>query len=517
MRPGMLLSLLLCTGLSAHAQIRWGDGQLSGSYETNTIGYFRDGAIAGSAPDDAFGSNNYLKADYSLGRFSAGLQADAYLPALYGYELGQQKNYKAFFLSSKYMQWQDECFSFRVGDIFDQFGNGLVFRAYEDRQLGFNNAVEGVRAVCDFGRFFRVKGIFGRPRLYTEYAAAWVRGADFSLSLADLVGWDSVLLEMEGSFVNRYDAGNTVVLLESSPNVNLASARLNFGAGGFALRSEYVAKSEGQAAYCEMEYGRKGFSASATFRMLDRMNTVLTMDGSGTCNTLNYLPALSRQHTYMLANLEPCQVNAEGELAGQADVYYTLRSRSDRRKYWIFHANASMSYTLRPEQSSTGKREILWREFGADVERQWNARWKTALLYTRQEWNPTHGVRHRTYVSHVFVGDATHKFDKKKSLRVELQYLLSADYQGDWVAGLAEFSLAPRWSFFVQDMYNLEATEDNDFKRIHYCNGGFGYTHGRTRIQLSYGRNRAGFVCSGGVCRYSPAYTGINLALTSSF
>ena len=51
----------------------------------------------------------------------------------------------------------------------------------------------------------------------------------------------------------------------------------------------------------------------------------------------------------------------------------------------------------------------------------------------------------------------------------------------------------------------------------HYYNVGASYSKGNTRVQLSYGRNRAGFVCSGGVCRYSPAYTGINLLLTTSF
>ena len=44
-----------------------------------------------------------------------------------------------------------------------------------------------------------------------------------------------------------------------------------------------------------------------------------------------------------------------------------------------------------------------------------------------------------------------------------------------------------------------------------------GYHYVDTRIQLSYGRNRAGYVCSGGVCRYSPEYNGINIAVTASF
>lgn len=105
----------------------------------------------------------------------------------------------------------------------------------------------------------------------------------------------------------------------------------------------------------------------------------------------------------------------------------------------------------------------------------------------------------------------------EKSLRVEAQYLYSTDYEGDWVAALVEFNMVPHWSFFVSDMYNLDETEANSFTKTNYYSAGFSYLKNRTRIQLSYGRNRAGYVCSGGACRYMPAYTGLNLVITSSF
>lgn len=162
-------------------------------------------------------------------------------------------------------------------------------------------------------------------------------------------------------------------------------------------------------------------------------------------------------------------------------------------------------------QSVTGTRQLLWSDANVDVERQWGRNLKTSILYSRQEWSPSHGGEDGTYVSNIFVGDVTYKFDRKKSLRAEVQYLLSDDYEGDWVAGLVEFNFAPMWSIFASDMYNLEGTKKN------YYNAGFSFTKGRTRIQLSYGRNRAGYICSGGVCRYSPAYTGLNLSLTTSF
>ena len=53
--------------------------------------------------------------------------------------------------------------------------------------------------------------------------------------------------------------------------------------------------------------------------------------------------------------------------------------------------------------------------------------------------------------------------------------------------------------------------------KVHYYNGGFSYSKSRTKVALGYGRYKAGYICSGGVCRQIPAYTGANLSLTMMF
>ncbi len=536
--------LLSC--LYANAQIRLGPGQISASLESNSVYYINDETI-GEAPEDKFGTNNYLKLDYTLGRFSAGVQVEAYMPALYGYELGEQPDVKKFFLAGKYIQWTDESFEVLVGDIYDQFGNGLIFRSYEDRQLGLNNSLEGIRGIYRLSDYLTVKGLYGRPRLYTDYAGSWVRGADLSLSIADIFGWDALYLNLEGSYINRYEA------LDKDPNMDFAayyrldtpyldmfSSSLDFSWNSLSLKGEFAWKSkditpnvstraqEGMAVYAEALYNWKTLSFSATYRMLDNMGTSLSLYGSGTGNMLNYLPALTRQYTYMLANLNPHQVNNSnvlhpaagitmGEHAAQADIFYSLRNKSVRHRYWNFHLNWSCAYTLKTD---AGQMHKLWNDINFDVERQWSRSLKTIFLYSRQEVCSLFGFDKKPYASDIFVADITWKFGGKYSLRGELQYLLcendrsewsSGHCEGDWVAALLEFSLAPRWSLYVSDMYNI------GMSKIHYYDAGVSYAKGRTRVQLGYGRHRAGYVCSGGVCRYSPAYTGVNLMLTTAF
>ncbi len=544
----ILTAFVGCAAVAA-AQVKLGSGQISGSFETTSIGYIDDKGLGTEAPDgDHFGSNSYLKVDYTWHKLSAGVQLEGYFPALQGYDVGIYGT-KKFILGSKYVQWQDESFSVLVGNIYDQFGNGLIYRTYEDRLLGFNNSLEGVHASYNFGRYVSLKAMYGRPRLYTDYTKSWVRGADLSISLADIIGLSDMTLSLEGSYVNRFEKVDSDLANYygvTSPNLNMFSGRLNLDYKGVSFRGEYAYKGKdlwkvgvdsphnGQAVLAELGYNYKSLSVMASFRALDHMGTMLTLDnfatgGMGTGNTLNYLPALTRQYTYMLANLNPYQVNLTGEIGGQIDVNYTLRSKENRYRYWIFHANFSTYYTLHRNQSVSaqylpkGNRELLWRDFNFDVERQWNKKWKTSLLFSRQESNHSNYkgnslIDRGTYVSSIYVADVTHKFDRKKSLRFELQYLHTPEksdpdhgYSGDWAAALVEFNLAPHWSVFASDMWNFGGTGK------HYYNGGFSYTHSRTRVQLSYGRNRAGYVCSGGVCRYTPAYTGVNLLLTSSF
>lgn len=532
----LVVAGLLVPCLYAGAQIRVGEGQVSASLESNSVYYVED-KVLGESPEDKFGTNDYLKVDYTLGRFSAGIQLEGYMPALYGYELGQQENVKKFFLAGKYVQWTDRNFEVRAGDIYDQFGSGLVFRSYEDRQLGLNNSLEGVRGIYRFSDYVTLKGMFGRPRLYTDYAGSWVRGADLSISLSDIFKWETAVLSVEGSYVNRYEALDKDESKDFSlygldtPSLDMFSGRVNFNWNTLSLRGEYAWKSKdipgisamattGSAILAEAMYSYKTFSVSATYRRLDNMGTYLSLYGNGTANTLNYLPALTRQYTYMLANLNPYQVQVTGENAGQVDMFYSLRSRSDRHRYWNFHVNWSGTYTLRPVMENDRGVNLMWSDINLDVERQWNKSLKTIFLYSRQEISPSHGFQDVTYASDIFVADVTYKFNRKMSLRGELQYLycenessqwMEGSCEGDWIAALLEFSVAPRWSFFASDMYNAGMT------KVHYYSGGVSYSRSRTRIQLSYGRNRAGYICSGGVCRYSPAYTGVNLLITTSF
>lgn len=494
-------------------------GRLSGGFETNTILYADDIV---SAPEDRLGTNNYLKVDYSRGRFTAGGQYEFYGPVLQGFD----PTYQGGRLVNKFASWTDDNFSVTVGDFYEQFGSGLILRSYEDRALGFNNSLEGVRVTYRVGDIFAVRALAGRPRMGMGYTSSWVRGIDASLSLASLLGISGSYLALEGSFINRYErvplGGDEL----TGPNMDAWSGRLVVDLdAGFSLRAEYVEKGKdvylnsetfenealgGNAQLLEMSYNNNGLGIFATFRRLDHMDIKLTNNSQSTINILNYLPSLTRQYTYLLTNLRPYAAEAVGEQGGQLDVFYNFRRGTALGgKYGMkIHVNGSAFFPL---EKTNDKLNLLFSDISLDIEKQWDRKLKTTLLLSVQQYSPTHGRSPELWVSNIVVADVLYKFTRRHSLRAEVQYLFSKEDSRDWVAVLAEYSFAPRWSVFLSDMYNHGST------RIHYYNAGFSYSQSRTRIALSYGRNREGVVCSGGVCRFMPAYTGANLVITTSF
>jgi hypothetical protein len=116
-----------------------------------------------------------------------------------------------------------------------------------------------------------------------------------------------------------------------------------------------------------------------------------------------------------------------------------------------------------------------------------------------------------------------YKFSRKQSLRVEGQYMSTDQDYGSWAFGLAEFSIAPHWTFTVSDMFNISpgknspVDENGEKLALHYPRVDAFYTYKNSRISLSYIKQVEGVVCSGGICRLEPAFSGVRMTVNSNF
>ena len=525
-------------------------GHLSGSFETNTIYYVEDSKTGAVVPHNSYGSNNFLKLDYQLGRFSAGVQLEYYPHPLVGTPMqGYEYVMEGFSinnLTEKYISWTDRNYSVTVGDFYEQFGSGLILRAWEDRALGCNNSLGGARVTFNIKDIVEGKVLYAFPRFNLGYLSTQIAGGDLSFSLSNAIGLLDHRLSLEGSIVNRhfknlpswYTEYRDDYDFDLSKNVISYSGRVNYEYRGLSAKFEYVGKSKdvyldnmtgeevfkrGDAQLFEIGYTGSNYAVMAQFRRLNYMQSQLYRPdgGGGSVGLLPgcasyYIPALSPQHTYMLAGLDPNSPQQNGEIGGQIDAFYTFRRGTaiGGKRGLKIHANYARYYSINGTMSKPGT-NFYYRDFSFDIDKSWNSKLRTVLFVSLQK-NAMHGGED-VIRQNVFVADVTYKFTPKFSLRAELQYLYaphaegSKEVDGDWVAGLLEASFAPKWSIFVQDMYNHGGSE------INYYSAGASFTHSFIRIALSYGRNRAGYICSGGVCREMPAYTGGNLAMTLTF
>ena len=500
-------------------------GFVTGSFETNSALYANDKGAGTIVDGDPFGSNNYIKIDYYRGRFSAGMQAEGYLPAMAGFPT----EFKGVGISNLYASWTDGGLSFTAGTFYDQFGSGLLFRSWEDRALGLNNTVAGARVSYSWRDIVAVKALWGRPRFGMGFAPTQVRGADLSFAFSNI--FDSTWYgALEGSVLNKYEPIPLDIEAAGGKASRTGfSARLNLEASGAFLKAEKVFAGkkyypvladpvkEGHAELVEAGYNGHGLGFTLTARRMEWMDSQIVQGEGSTANMINYVPSLCTQHTYMLTSLHPYSAQTgnafnSGEIGGQVDAFYSFRRGTalGGKRGMKVHVNFATYYTLAVENSFKAG-NLLMRDVVADLEKWIGKKLRINLLWTMQDYSPSYGFTKDIFHSNIFVADLLYKWKGGISTRLELQYLHSKDDHRDWMAALAELNFAPRWSIFASDMFN-----HGDTGR-HYYNAGVSYTHSRTRIAAGYGRYRAGYICSGGVCRQIPAYTGASLSITTSF
>ena len=415
-RLTILLSLaLLVSAATAREKDEERKGRLTGSFETNSIYYVEDGKTAAVVPEDRFGSNNYLKLDYYHGRFSAGVQAEGYLPVLQGYPTNLTKAG----LSNFYASWVDKDFSVTAGTFYDQFGSGLLFRSYQDRTLGMNSALLGARVTYSYKDILALKAIWGMPRLGMEFSSTQVRGADLSFAISSLAGWKQTLLAVEGSVLNRHEAISADLKEEGGlPSSTGFSGRLNFESKGFIVRAEYIDAGErhypngaydgvndpridliknGNAQLIEVGYSGHGLGVNITARRLEYMDMPIVYRNTSTANALNYIPALTAQYSYMLTNLNPYIVQpstilgshcAPGEIGGQVDIYYNVarRTKLGGKRGMRLGLNYSTYYSLLKDRSAKVD-NLLWQSINFTLEKQFTRKFKLNFLYSFQEYN----------------------------------------------------------------------------------------------------------------------------------
>ncbi len=534
------------------------NGYFFGGLESNSQWLMPDDEIGFDAPEDRFRSNNYLQLNYALGKFTAGVQYEAYLPTvLLGYsDTWENQNG----IGTYYLNFKNETLDITGGYFYEQFGSGLILRTWEDRQLGINNALKGLRVKFTPINEVQLTGIYGQIRNGFDVSEGVMQGIDANVDLSSLLKVDVVDLKLGASYVGRYQNNGSNDSIPST--VNAYGGRLDFVVKNFYGGIEAITKDpdvivteevvsspqlfDGTALQVNLGYAQKGLGINSTFRRLENFSFYADRYAEGNVyneQIVNYVPALTKQHDYLLSNIyvynaQPRLLFSEaekkraGEVGGQVDVFYSFPKESVLGKvgtklagnfsYWAGLDATFNSEDQTYEAKFIGDGPRYFRDLNIEVKNRWSSKWSSVATF--QDVIIDKGVTEGGPLgeqgdirAQIAVVEGTRKFEGGKALRMELQHLWIDKSRKNvddknWAAGVLEYSFNPSFTLYAADAWNYEGEGE-----IHYYSFGGSYTKGPARFALNYGRQRGGLICVGGVCRFVPTNTGLTANLVVTF
>ena len=533
-------------------------GQVRGSFQVDVQTYEPNSQIGITEEDingEKVGMNGFGNFIYTNGNFTMGMRFESYLKPLVGFD----KQYEGTGIPYRFASFRKNKFEITLGNFYDQFGNGLIFRAYEEWTLGYDNSVDGIKVKFKPVKGISLKGVYGVQRLYWEKYSngnrGIVRGADAELFLNDIfpsMADSKTKLILGGAMMNKYQKDDPFFPYKLPENVSAFSGRFNLSRGKINLLGEYAYKindpsginnhiyKEGQAIFVSGSFSQKGLGITLGAKWIDNMSFKSDRANKGNALDLSFLPPLTKIHTYSLEAMYPYATQPNGEMALNGLIVYTIpkKSKLGGRYGTTFEINYTKTSAIHKTalhdtipigtEGTLGYNSTFFKagdlkyfdDFNVEVTKKINKKWKVILAYTYLNYNfdvIEEGIEsdHNIYKVHVGVADITYKFDRRNAIRLELQYLSTKQDSGNWVAALIEYTIAPKWFFSIRDEYNFNNPMSNN--TYHYYSAAFGFTNGPNRIQMAYGLQREGILCVGGVCRRVPAASGLTLTILSSF
>ena len=539
----MKKSTLLFLAVLASSRI-FAQGTFSGDLMMNMNFFQRDTNIkaSGNPLYDNYlsGSNAWLNLRYSINGFTFTARADAF-------NNSNLKNPTAansdFGLGAWSITKDMKDLSITVGSIYDQVGSGLMFRSYEDRGLLIDNALVGIELKYKLTDNIQLKGFTGQQKNNFQVAnnryGPIIKGfnaeGDFGKGEAHFVPGVGILNRtIDGATMNNIVASINAQdpvssRFEPMYNTYVGCLYNTFVYKGFSWYVEGDYKSHeaikrldnrlydlpGDVEYTTINYGRKGIALNLSGK---RTNNFVMRTSP---NELLLNGMLNRQP--VIADIRPERLMARYTPASQ-DI-----SEMATKANLLISPNDVTSFNLTYCNINTLDNVKLFREAYFEANYQGFKLWVIQFGTQYMEYNTTIYQSHEasTLFAITPFTEVTYRINDTKSIRCELQYMSTKQDYGSWAFAMLEYNFAPKWSISASDMYLINPNNNYDNpnytgagfsqKSNHYYNFFAAYTKGANRFSLAYVKQVDGINCSGGVCRYEPAFSGMKASITSSF
>ena len=537
-------------------------GEITGSLDLNASWFMEDESIGATGipqyDEELFGTEIWLNLKYRIKGYEFGLRLDFFNNSDL---LNPSDVYSMYGLGRLYGTKRFGKVEVTLGYMYDQIGSGIIFRAYEERGLFIDNALVGGRLNYNINDHLTLTLLGGKQKNLVGWGAmnwgrsdpavwngeifpvydSWLYGGKLDgyfplkegrLILTPGIGlmarkWSDSQIEALQNTLGTYTPEDFIAEVPYYTYAMTLYNTLQIGSFGWYLETAYKTddtffdpferrtlwtgeETEGQyvvrpgyVIYNALNYSIGGFGASAEYKVTK--DFTFRADPFATLNRglVNFLPPMARVNTYRLPGRYVPATQELGELAGQLELSYRIQ-----RKH---------SFLLNGTHINDDMGTALYRE--VYFEYTWKRPRKSTLIagvqhqqYNQDRYESKPGVPMVRTITPF--ADYLWIINRKYSLRFELQYMHTDQDFGSWLWSAVEFSFAPRWIFELSDMWNVVPAKG---EANHFPTMGVTYTVDSHRFTLRYVKQVEGVVCSGGICRLEPAFSGIKINVASQF
>ncbi|MBK8981089.1 MAG: hypothetical protein IPM38_01930 [Ignavibacteria bacterium] len=480
------------------------------------------------------------------------------------YEVSDPIEYGLNFVGirKRYIEYNHEIgISLRAGDYWETISRGLSLNVFEDRPLGYDTGIDGVRVTYNktFGKMnpFRLKAqLLGGDIEYSDYLDPdriekyKVRGAYAEISPVKPVTLGFNYIYSIGELPEQ-DVLTKVTSNVPEVNLTYTTSDLEFYIA-YAHKSSIITPNTifpnpmtalGDGLYSSLSYSFGNVGLTLDYKNY-RFDITLPDNRSNTRPTrmLPYQnpPTAIKEHTSVLISRNPHVVDFNDEVGGQIDVAYVPNNKlsfnfngsiaSRHYQYTDTDTTANISYQ-RTKRSGSFLPDLddsfspFW-EFYLEGEYYASEKIYTKLAFARQnstlynQLNPLSSEKLFT-----------------STIPVEFKYSIDEDYtikfigENQWVHNSIRLSEDKNYtnqylSLSLQRSPNVTLTFSSEFtsddeepsgKNSWFLGEATYQINQSNTIGVSYGTERGGLKCTNGICRYVNPFSGFRLSVATQF
>ncbi len=459
---------------------------------------------------------NWLNADYRKGIFSAGIRFDIFQPNDPDPSISRGKE-KFSGIDFKYLKAEfgdvETGGEITVGNYYALFGRGLVLKSYEDRSIRIDNNLLGVKFI---GRYkgLTLTALSGMAEGSRAERNDILHAVDIDYRLFNNLrlgsSFASNLSDEENASRNSLASIRVQPVFENFDFYGEYGVRLNNDIKEKVFNNEE--KFVGKAFYGSVNFYFGSLAGTAEYKYYDNFSFA-TEDGTVFYNTP---PAVRKEYAYVLLNRHPSPLNVNNEQGFQVELSYGLSDETYlTANYGLTKSLPSSSLYQRSLGINTPVRTQL-QEVYTQAQHEWSNKLTTIAGFAYYEELDANTKSITPVLENKFY------FGGINTLRVIFEHqqvtnrTTTEKYYDDVVT--VEYLRSPNFSVsFVGELQTKEPQPGNIVRKgWSFLQIGYKFWS-HTDFSILFGTRQAGNICIGGVCRYEPEFSGVELKMITRF